>query len=239
MIKSYLNIAWRNIKKNKVFSFINITGLSLGISVCFIIMLYVQDELSYDRYNDHADRIARIQFKATINGGEISEAGIMAPVAQALKHDFPEVEDATRLLFTGSPKVAYGTKSLTIEHFALADPNFFSVFTLPLLSGDAKTALSKNHTIVLSSLAAGKFFGNEDPIGKALGINGELYKVTGVFDKIPANSHFHADMLASMVGLQSAIGMIMIFAFYPALPIFHQVQQTKCNICRWGRKAWL
>jgi putative ABC transport system permease protein len=204
MIKSYINIAWRNIKKNKVFSFINITGLSLGISVCFIIMLYVQDELSYDRYNEHADRIARIQFKATINGGEISEAGIMAPVAQALKHDFPEVEDATRLLFTGSPKVAYGTKSLTIDHFAFADPDFFNVFTLPLLSGDAKTALSQPHTIVLSSLAAGKFFGNEDPIGKALDINGGLYKVTGVFDKIPANSHFHADMLASMVGLQSA-----------------------------------
>src|SRR5580658_1606363 len=204
MIKSYINIAWRNIKKNKVFSFINITGLSLGISVCFIIMLYVQDELSYDRYNEHADRIARIQFKATINGGEISEAGIMAPVAQALKHDFPGVEDATRLLFTGSPKVAYGTKSLTIDHFAFADPDFFNVFTLPLLSGDAKTALSQPHTIVLSSLAAGKFFGNEDPIGKALDINGGLYKVTGVFDKIPANSHFHADMLASMVGLQSA-----------------------------------
>jgi putative ABC transport system permease protein len=204
MVKSYFNIAWRNIKKNKVFSFINITGLSLGISVCFIIMLYVQDELSYDRYNDHADRIARIQFRATINGGEISEAGIMAPVAQALKHDDPEVEDATRLLFLGSPKVAYGTKSLTIEHFALADPNFFNVFTLPLLSGDAKTALSQTHTIVLSKQAAGNFFGNEDPIGKALGINGELYKVTGVFDKLPANSHFHADMLASMVGWQPA-----------------------------------
>src|SRR3984885_7164665 len=100
MVKSYLNIAWRNLKKNKVFSFINITGLSLGISVCFIIMLYVQDELSYDRYNEHADRIARIQFKATINGGEISEAGIMAPVGQGLKHDFPEVEDETPLLFT-------------------------------------------------------------------------------------------------------------------------------------------
>jgi putative ABC transport system permease protein len=204
MTKSYLKIAWRNLKKNKVFSFINITGLSLGISVCFIIMLYVQDELGFDRYNDHADRIARIQFKATINGGEISEAGVMAPVAQALKHDFPEVEDATRLLFLGSPKVAYGIKSLTIDKFALADPNFFNVFTLPLLSGDAKTALSKSHTIILSRLAAGKFFGNEDPMGKALGINGEFYKVTGVFDMIPANSHFHADMLASMVGWQPA-----------------------------------
>ena len=107
MIKSYLKIAWRNLTKNKVFSVINITGLSLGISVCFIIMLYVQDELSYDRYNEHADRIARIQLKANMNGGEINEAAVMAPVAQAVKKEFPEVEDATRLAFTGSSKIVY------------------------------------------------------------------------------------------------------------------------------------
>src|SRR5579872_1798679 len=111
MIKNYCKIAWRNLKKNKVFSFINITGLSLGISVCFIIMLYVQDELSYDSYNDKAGRIARIQLKASINGGEISEAAVMAPVAQAVKNDFPEVEDATRLVFMGSAKVVYGVRS--------------------------------------------------------------------------------------------------------------------------------
>jgi putative ABC transport system permease protein len=206
MIKSYFKIAWRNLKKNKVFSFINITGLSLGISVCFIIMLYVQDELGYDRYNDHADRIARIQFKAIINGGEINEAGVMAPVAQTVKKDFPEVEDATRLKFQGSSKIVYGSKSFKNDLVALADPNFFNVFTLPLLSGDAKTALLQPHTIVLSKLTAEKYFGKEDPIGKSLGFNDntEFYKVTGVFDKVPANSHFHADMLGSMVGSEPA-----------------------------------
>jgi len=206
MTKRYLLIAWRNIKRNKVFSFINITGLSLGISVCFIIMLYVQDELSYDRYNQHADRIARIQFKASINGGEISEAGVMAPVAQTLKTDFPEVEDATRLEFIGTSKIVYGAKSFKNDRFAFADPNFFNVFTLPLLSGDKKTALSQPNTVVLSKLTAEKYFGNEDPIGKTLGFNNntDFYKVTGVFDKMPSNSHFHVDMLCSMVGWQPA-----------------------------------
>src|SRR5579871_5142407 len=104
MLTSYFKIAWRNLKKNKVFSFINITGLSLGITVCFIIMLYVQNELGYDTFNEKAGRIARIQLKANINGGEIREAAVMAPVAQTLKNDYPEVEDATRLAFMGGQK---------------------------------------------------------------------------------------------------------------------------------------
>jgi putative ABC transport system permease protein len=204
MIRNYLKIAWRNLVKKKAFSFINIAGLSLGISVCFIILLYVQDELGYDSYNDHAAHIARIQLKANINGGEINEAAVMAPVAQTAKHDFPEVEDATRMAFTGSTKIVYGSKSFKTDRIAYADPDFFNVFTLPLLSGDPKTALSRSHTIVLSSATAKKYFGNEDPIGKTLGFNDntEFYTVTGVFDKIPANSHFHVDMLMSMVGWQ-------------------------------------
>jgi putative ABC transport system permease protein len=206
MIKSYLKIAWRNLKKNKVFSIVNITGLSLGISVCFIIMLYVQDEIGYDRFNDHADRIARIQFKANINGGEMREASVMAPVAQAMKKDFPEVEDATRISFPGSTKIVYGTKSFKNDKIVYADPDFFNVFTLPLVSGDVKTALSQPHTVVLSKLTAEKYFGKEDPVGKSLGFNNntEFFKVTGVFDKIPVNSHFHADILISMVDWQPA-----------------------------------
>src|SRR5450755_2467283 len=96
MIQNYFKIAWRNLLKNKAFSFINILGLSIGISVCFIIMLFVQDELSYDRFNKNADRIVRINFKASINGGKINESNVMPPVAGALKNDYAEVEAATR-----------------------------------------------------------------------------------------------------------------------------------------------
>jgi putative ABC transport system permease protein len=206
MIVNYLKIAWRNMVKNKTFSLVNIVGLSLGISVCFIIMMYVQSELSYDRYNKNADRIARIQFNAVVNGGQINEATIMAPVAAAVKNEFPEVEDATRLLDLGSPKITYGPKSFKNDVVALVDPNFFDVFTLPLIQGDAKMALSQPGTIVISEATVKKYFGNRNPVGKTLGFNNNinLYKVTGVFDKIPNNSHFHFDMLGSMVGYPQA-----------------------------------
>ena len=98
MFKNYLKTAWRNLMKHKTFSFINIAGLSIGISICFIIMLFVQDELSFDRFNKNADRIVRVVFKADINGGKIFEANVMPQVASAMKNDYPEVEDATRLI---------------------------------------------------------------------------------------------------------------------------------------------
>src|SRR5690348_17770526 len=99
MIRNYLKTAWRNIRKNKLFSFINILGLSIGIATCFIIMLYVQDELSYDRFNKNADNIARVVFHADINGGKIDESVSMPPVAQTMKRDFPEVRCNKNLKF--------------------------------------------------------------------------------------------------------------------------------------------
>jgi putative ABC transport system permease protein len=201
MFKNYLKTAWRNIKKNKLFSFINILGLSLGIATCFIIMLYVQDELSYDRFNKNADNIARIVFNANINGGKINESGVMAPVAQTLKKDFPEVYDATRILGFGTPKITYNNTVFKDDQFALVDPNFFSIFTLPMIKGDAKTALAKADGIVLTQQTAEKYFGKEDPIGKIIEVNTDsirIYKVTGVIKNTPSNSHFHFDVLGSM-----------------------------------------
>lgn len=206
MFRNFFKTAWRNIRKNKLFSAINILGLSIGIALCFIIMLYVQDELSYDRFNKNADNIARVVFNANINGGKISEAGIMAPVAQAMKNDFPEVQDATRLLQLGKPKINYKEKAFKDDQFALIDPNFFSIFTLPMIEGDAKTALLEPHSIVLTKATAEKYFGKEDPIGKNIGFdnNKEFYKVTGVMENIPANSHFHFDLVGSMTGWEQA-----------------------------------
>ncbi|MCW3118974.1 MAG: FtsX-like permease family protein [Chitinophagaceae bacterium] len=205
MIKNYFKIAWRNLVKNKAFSIINILGLSIGISVCFIIMLFVQDELSFDRFNVKAGRTYRIVFKASINGGKIFEANVMPPVADALKNDYPEVEEAARLHPYGRPKVMYGDKIFNEGDFVAVDPNFFSVFTLPFIKGDAKTALLQPNTVVITQEQSDKFFGNEEPIGKLLKFgNGELFKVTGVIDKIPANSHFHFDMFGSMEGFPEA-----------------------------------
>lgn len=207
MFKNYFKIAWRSLIKNPAFSFINIAGLSIGISTCFIIMMYVQNELSYDRFNKNADRIARVVFKADINGGKIFEANVMPPVAQAMKNDYPEVEDATRLQVAGAPKITYKDKSFKDDQMAFVDPDFFNIFTLPLIEGDAKTALQQPNTIIITRAIAKKYFGGEDPLGKTLVFpdnKNVSFKVTGVIDNVPANSHFHFDLFASMLSLNDA-----------------------------------
>lgn len=207
MIKNYFKIAWRNLMRHKTFSFINIFGLSLGIATCFIIMMYVQNELSFDRFNKNADRIVRIVFKADINGGKIFEANVMPPVAQTMKNDYPEVQDATRLQVGGAPKIIYKGKIFKDDEMAFVDPNFFSIFTLPLIEGDAKTALQQPNTIIISKAIAKKYFGNEDALGKTLVFpdnKNVSFKVTGVMDNVPENSHFHFDLFASMLSMDNA-----------------------------------
>ena len=140
MLQNYIKIAFRNLYRNKIYSFINILGLALGIAVCLIIMLFIYDELSYDRYNEKAERTVRVVFRASINGGKINEANVMPPTAQVLKNDYPEVLEATRLQQHGSSTILYDGKKFKENAFALVDSNFFQVFTLPLLKGDAKTA---------------------------------------------------------------------------------------------------
>lgn len=206
MFINYFKIAYRNLMKHRSFSFINTAGLSIGISVCFIIMLYVQDELSFDRFNKKADRIVRVVFKANINGGKIFEANVMPPVASAMKSDYPEVKDATRLHVAGTPKIVYKDKTFKNDELAFVDPNFFMIFTLPLLEGNAATALQQPNSIIISKEISKKYFGNEDPLGKTLSFPDDhaVFKVTGMIDKIPSNSHFHFDLFASMAGLDEA-----------------------------------
>ena len=207
MLKNYFKTAFRHLVKNKTFSFINIAGLSIGIAVCFIIMMYVQNELSFDHFNKNADRIVRVVFKADINGGKIFEANVMPPVAQAMKKDYPEVQDATRLQTAGAPKITYKNKSFKEDEMGFVDPNFFNIFTLPLIEGDAKTALQQPNTIIITKAIAKKYFGNEDPLSKTLVFpenKNASFKVTGVIDKVPSNSHFHFDLFASMLSLDDA-----------------------------------
>lgn len=206
MYISYFKIGWRNLLKNKGLFAINITGLAMGIATCLIIMLFVVDELSFDRYNEKADRIVRIVLKGNVNGEIIKEAVTAAPVASTLKNEFSEVLDATRLRRAGSPKITYKNNTFRNNKLAFVDPNFFNVFTLPLLQGNPKTALAEPNTIVITREQALKYFGIDDPINKLLDFKetGEQYKVTGVIDKVPANSHFHFDLFASMEGLKDA-----------------------------------
>lgn len=206
MLKNYLKIALRNLLKNKRISAINIAGLAIGIATCLIILLFVQHEWSFDRYNDKAERMVRVVFKGTIQGERLNEANVMPPVAETLRAAFPEVQEATRLRLAGAPAIEYDNKSLKNHEVAFADPNFFEVFTLPLVQGDAKTALLQPNTVVISQAVAQNLFGHEDPIGKVIRLKGweNAHKITGVMEGVPENSHFHFDLFASMAGLPEA-----------------------------------
>jgi putative ABC transport system permease protein len=207
MIKNYFKIALRNLWRNKGFSAINIIGLAIGIATFLIILLFVSNELGYDRYNKKADRMVRVFFQGNVQGEKMNESTVMPPVAQTLKQDFPEVEAATRIRDNGKPRLLYGDKSFKEDAVAFVDSNFFQVFTLPLIKGDAATALTQPSSIVITRAAAVKYFGKEDPMGKVIrfkdGNNADC-KVTGVIDKVPVNSHFHFDLFASMAGLPEA-----------------------------------
>ncbi len=206
MFHNYFKIAFRNLWRNRKFTAINIFGLAVGISACLIILLFIRNELSYDRYNKKADRTVRVVFKGEVDGQKIREANVMPPVARTLKTDYPEVQEATRLVQGGSPIITYGDKSFKEEAFAYVDPNFFQVFTLPFIKGDEATALIQPNTIVITQAIAGKYFGKDNPIGKVLNFKSRntSFKVTGLIDKVPDNSSFHFDFFASMASWPDA-----------------------------------
>ncbi len=206
MIKSYFTIAFRNLVKNKGMFAINVGGLALGVATCIIIMLFIVDELSFDRYNEKADRIVRVVLKGKMNGEVIKESSTPSPVAATLKSELPEVIDGTRIKAIWSSKITYKNNTYRNSKLAFVDPNFFEIFTLPLLQGDPRTALKEPNTIVITEEEAVKYFGNEDPMNKILDFNeeGEQYKVTGVMKKVPANSHFHFNLFASTAGVKDA-----------------------------------
>ena len=204
MICNYFKIAWRNLIKNKGLFSINIIGLAIGIASCLIIILFVTDELSYDCFNEKVDQIVRVVLKGNFNGEIVNEAIVMTPVAQTMKVEFPEVQNATRLKRIGTPKVSFNNTAYRSGTFAYVDPNFFKVFTLPIIKGNHIAPLKEPNTIVLTQAEAVKYFGNQDPIGKVLNVDDLQFKVTALIDKIPNNSHFHFDMFASMAGHQKA-----------------------------------
>ncbi len=199
MFKNYFRIAIRNLRRNKAITSINVTGLALGIAACLLIVLFVQHELSYDRYNKKSDRIVRVILRGKMQVGELNEAVTMTPVAAALKKDFPEIEEATRLRNYGTPRVTYGNKTLREDAIAFVDSNFLRVFTIPLIKGDERTALLHPGSILISRTVAKKYFGNDEPIGKVLEFkdNKATGTVTGVYEDIPANSHFHFGILGT------------------------------------------
>jgi putative ABC transport system permease protein len=205
MLRNYLRVALRNLIKHKAYSFINIVGLTVGIACCIAIMLYVSEELSYDRYNQNADQIYRPTMSATFNGRDIKSAMSPSPMGPTIYHDLPEVVAFARLHYEGSRVIRYLNKTFTEQKFLWADSSLFDVFTLPFVSGNPKTALTQPNTVVITESTARKYFGNENPIGKILNVDKQTgYMVTGVIKDVPENSHFHPDFIASLTSLQDS-----------------------------------
>ena len=172
----------------------------MGLSVCFLAGLYVQFELSYDAYHEKANRIYRLVTDVETSAG-VSYESTSAPIAPALQLAFTEVENATRILLDYLMVQPEDCSSFGEETIAYADPSVFSVFTFPLISGDATTALEAPFTVVLSETAAQRFFGTADCLGETLLLDDSLATVTGVMHDMPPNSHFRVDILVSMATL--------------------------------------
>jgi putative ABC transport system permease protein len=208
MLKNYLKIAWRNLRKHKFYSFLNIFGLSLGLASCLLMTLYVVDELSYDRSFTNAERIFRVNADIRFGGADMALAVAPDPLAFTLKKDYPQIEQVVRLRENGSQLVRRTDKreNLKEDRVFYADSTFFQVFSIPLLQGDPKSALAEPRSVVISERDAIKYFGNENPIGKPLLMDDEvMHTVTGVMQNIPAHSHMHdVNMLLSMSGLESS-----------------------------------
>ncbi len=210
MIKNYLTVAWRTIKRQKVYSFIKVFGLSIGTAACILIYLFVVDELSFDKFHENSDRLFQVlQVRYDKNTGE--ETGrqqfLPTPIGPELKQSLPGIKHQTRL--TRSSGAVRFEEKIFRENIWFADSPFFEMFTFPLIKGDPRTALSDDHTVVLSRSTADKYFTKEDPLGKTLtiiyGRVSKDYVVTAVAEDVPSHSSIQFDILIHFNNLPTAL----------------------------------
>ncbi|MEE4197719.1 MAG: ABC transporter permease [Bacteroidales bacterium] len=200
MIKNFFLTAYRNLIKNGSYSFINILGLTIGLAAVIYIFLFVRFELSYDKMHDHYDRIYRVGVRGMLMNSEINQAITAAPMAEAMRNDYPEIVSTCRLTTAGDWLMRYEDKKFNERHLFFADSTFFDVFSFRLIKGDPQTVLTEPRSLVLTESTARKYFGEEDPVGKTIKVENDslLYKVTGLMQDLPENVHFSFDMLGSM-----------------------------------------
>ncbi|HVT86285.1 MAG TPA: ABC transporter permease [Chitinophagaceae bacterium] len=207
MIYNYFKIAFRNLAKYKFISFINLFGLTVGLTCCLLITTYILNELSYDRYNKNADNIYRITRTFYSNDGvqSLQLSTIAPPFGYYLPGDFPDIKKMTRLLPNGITTFRYNENIFNEKNSYFADENLFDVFTVQVVQGDAKTALKEPFSVMLTEEIAKKYFGDQNPINKVLRANNQFdAKVTGVYKAFPSNAHLHPDILISFNTLKDS-----------------------------------
>ena len=205
MISNYLKITKRTLLKHKFYTGINILGLAIGLACSLMITLYVLDELSYDTYHENASRIYRVDSDIRFGGKDMKLAVGPAPLAEALRNDYPEVESATRFRSWGSFLVKKKDENFKEYNVIWADPDVFDVFSFDVIKGNPETALSEPNSIAISKHIAEKYFKDEDALGQFLTLdNDRECKITAVYNDLPKNSHFHFDIMMAMEGLEES-----------------------------------
>ncbi|TDX01578.1 ABC transporter permease [Dinghuibacter silviterrae] len=199
-MKRYFRIALRSLSKNRVFSLINITGLAVGLACCLLMMAYIAWETGYDR---NANQLYRVGVQLNQNGGIADYPDVDVAVGEGIKEAVPGVLASTRILQAAVPIVHYGDKRFKETNIAMCDSNFLQLFSIPLVEGDARTALVEPSSMVITRAFEKKYFGGEPGLGKTLLLaGGAPFKVTGVVDKIPDQTHFHFDAFLSITSSQ-------------------------------------
>lgn len=199
MIRNYFKIAWRNLLKNKGYASINILGLSIGMAVCLLIMLFVQHELSFDQYHTNAGRIYRANMEIKFGNNHIDLAVVNPNFGETAKNDIAAVEDFVRLRWSDGFLIKKGNENIRENRIAFADNSLFSIFSFPFLDGNPQTALTEPNTIVINESIARKYFNSTQAVGKTLIINDTQHRrVSGVIKDIPENTHFQFRMFIPM-----------------------------------------
>ncbi|MCP5108669.1 MAG: FtsX-like permease family protein, partial [bacterium] len=196
MIKNYLKITLRNIIKHKGYSFINIFGLAIGMAVSILILLWVQDELSFDRFHKNIGQLHLVGLSQDYSTGQIKVPMSPAPLAPALKKDFPEIVNAARVQRSGNVQLKYDENGFMESMGRYVDPSFLEMFTFPLITGDAGTVLADPHSIVLTEKTKKKYFGDKEAVGKVIRFQNKYnLMVTGIMKNVPGNSFLDFDFL--------------------------------------------
>ncbi len=205
MLKNYIKVAFRNLLKFKVYSLINILGLAVGMTCTILLVLFIQNELSYDNYHENADRIYRVAASFKLGGQNYEIASTPPQLAETLLREFPEVEEAVRFRRRGGNVIEYKNNVFKESETIYADNSVFNVFSINLLEGNKDDILIKPNTVAISQKAVAKYFGKEDPIGKIIRVGDQKnFEVTGVFENIPINTHFSFDFILSMETIEES-----------------------------------
>ena len=206
MIRSLFKTALRHIRKHYGYSLLNIIGLTLGITSALFLIIYVSDEISYDRYHEKADRICRVSSKITETDDQFTWIFAQIPMGPQVVQDYPEVESFVRFIDMPQSLYTFEDREYIENNFYYVDSTLFDIFTYKVLKGDVRSAVTEPDKIALTKTVAARYFGDADPIGKVLKTGDNSFEVTGIIEDVPANSHFRFDAVASASNLPKDIG---------------------------------